>query len=308
MIGIGNNIWNAALRGGGGSAPASHTITASAGANGSISPSGAVAVEHGANQQFTFAADSGYYVSSLTVDGSPASTTSPYTFTNVTADHTIAVAFAAIESARTAMGTAYGAGEDELSISGPAGGCAAGDLIVVCVHVMQSDALAEYTPVVTVDGAEATNVALQVHGGGDGRTCAVAAFRCSGSQTGAVKVSVSASDDMFASGIWACASRYTNISSATPNVSATKYGSTGTVYSTDAVSTTVKCVCVGLVSKFGLSTGTWREEWTNGQGVDNRYSEGYGLNLAAASRQTYKDSGANSGWGAIFAAFPVRTT
>jgi hypothetical protein len=71
-----------------------HTITASAGSHGSVSPSGAVSVVHGANQQFTFAGDTGYHVTQVLVDGSPVSTTSPYTFTNVTADHTIAVAFA----------------------------------------------------------------------------------------------------------------------------------------------------------------------------------------------------------------------
>ena len=46
-----------------------HTITASAGANGAISPSGVVTVNQGANQTFTITAATGYAVSTLTVDG-----------------------------------------------------------------------------------------------------------------------------------------------------------------------------------------------------------------------------------------------
>jgi hypothetical protein len=70
-----------------------HTITASAGANGSIDPTGATVVAHAGTQAFAFTPATGYHVASVTVDGSSVSTSSPYTFTNVTADHTIAVAF-----------------------------------------------------------------------------------------------------------------------------------------------------------------------------------------------------------------------
>lgn len=71
------------------------TITASAGANGSISPTGAVAVVQGANQGFTITANSGFHVSDVTVDGSSVGAVTGYTFTNVTANHTIAASFAA---------------------------------------------------------------------------------------------------------------------------------------------------------------------------------------------------------------------
>lgn len=71
------------------------TITASAGANGTISPSGAVAVNHGANQSFTITPNSGFTVSTVTVDGASVGATTSYTFTNVTANHTIAASFAA---------------------------------------------------------------------------------------------------------------------------------------------------------------------------------------------------------------------
>jgi len=69
-----------------------YTITASAGANGSISPSGDVSVESGADQQFTFIPDPGYGVWRRTVDGVEG-ISSAYTFSNVDADHTISVTF-----------------------------------------------------------------------------------------------------------------------------------------------------------------------------------------------------------------------
>jgi hypothetical protein len=72
-----------------------YTITASAGANGSISPSGAVTVNSGASQAFAIAANTGYHVAGVTVDGASVGTVASYTFTNVTASHTITATFAA---------------------------------------------------------------------------------------------------------------------------------------------------------------------------------------------------------------------
>jgi hypothetical protein len=70
------------------------TITASAGANGSINPSGTVTVNYGANQTFTFTPNTGYYISAVTVDSTPVGLPNSYTFYNVTQNHTIAVSFA----------------------------------------------------------------------------------------------------------------------------------------------------------------------------------------------------------------------
>lgn len=70
-----------------------HTITASAGANGSISPSGAVAVNAGVNAPFTITPDEGYRIAQVLVDGVPSGTSGSYTFTNVSANHTIGVTF-----------------------------------------------------------------------------------------------------------------------------------------------------------------------------------------------------------------------
>ena len=70
-----------------------HTITATAGANGSISPSGKVEVVEGADQAFSITANKGYEIESLKVDGAAVSTATSYTFTNVRAAHTIEATF-----------------------------------------------------------------------------------------------------------------------------------------------------------------------------------------------------------------------
>ena len=70
-------------------------ITASAGANGSILPSGAVAVNLSSSQTFTITPDTGYQVAVVLVDSVSAGTVTTYTFSNVTANHTISVTFAA---------------------------------------------------------------------------------------------------------------------------------------------------------------------------------------------------------------------
>ena len=68
-------------------------ITASAGANGSISPTGTITVNQGASQSFTITPNSGYNVSSVTVDGANQGAITSYTFSNVQANHTISAAF-----------------------------------------------------------------------------------------------------------------------------------------------------------------------------------------------------------------------
>lgn len=71
----------------------SHTITASAGTGGSISPSGSVAVSTGESKTFTISANSNYSISSVLVDGVNQGAISSYTFNNVTGDHTISATF-----------------------------------------------------------------------------------------------------------------------------------------------------------------------------------------------------------------------
>jgi hypothetical protein len=74
-----------------------YTITASAGSGGSITPSGTITVNHGASQAFTITANTDYTVGGVVVDGSSVGSVTSYTFTNVTANHTISASFAAVE-------------------------------------------------------------------------------------------------------------------------------------------------------------------------------------------------------------------
>ncbi|HAT68594.1 MAG TPA: hypothetical protein DCS20_03165 [Candidatus Yonathbacteria bacterium] len=76
--------------------PGTFAITATAGANGSITPSGVTIVTQGNNQSYAITPDSGYTVSSITVDGSSVATSTPYIFTNVQTNHTIDATFVAL--------------------------------------------------------------------------------------------------------------------------------------------------------------------------------------------------------------------
>jgi hypothetical protein len=70
-----------------------YTITASAGANGSIAPSGAVEVETDIDQSFTITPDYGYRVDDVLVDGDSVGAVESYTFEKVQEDHTISATF-----------------------------------------------------------------------------------------------------------------------------------------------------------------------------------------------------------------------
>ena len=70
------------------------TITASAGPDGTISPSGAAFVACGASATFTISPVACYRVADVLVDGVSVGAVTTYTFTNVIANHTIAASFA----------------------------------------------------------------------------------------------------------------------------------------------------------------------------------------------------------------------
>jgi hypothetical protein len=72
-----------------------YSVTASSGPNGTISPSGQVSVANGANQSFTIAPATGYKVTNVLVDGSSVGAVTSYTFSSVTANHTITASFTA---------------------------------------------------------------------------------------------------------------------------------------------------------------------------------------------------------------------
>ncbi|MGD0552817.1 MAG: S8 family serine peptidase [Sedimentisphaerales bacterium] len=71
-----------------------YTVTASAGANGSISPNGDITKDYGSSQQFTASPNIGYEVNEWTVDGNNVQTGgTTYTLSDITATHTVAVTF-----------------------------------------------------------------------------------------------------------------------------------------------------------------------------------------------------------------------
>ena len=79
--------------GSGGYAPGYYIIRATAGAGGSITPSGDVSVRAGANQTFTITPNRGYAVSDVKIDGRSIGAVRSYTFENISASHTIEVQF-----------------------------------------------------------------------------------------------------------------------------------------------------------------------------------------------------------------------
>jgi len=70
-----------------------HVIVATAGANGSMVPSGDVTVDDGSGRTFSISAAVNYHVRDVLVDGISVGAVSSYTFSNVTQNHTIAASF-----------------------------------------------------------------------------------------------------------------------------------------------------------------------------------------------------------------------
>ena len=94
-----------------------YTIVSSAGQDGSVSPAGFVSLTHGADQTFTFIPDTGYHIENIVVDGSSAGAVSSYTFTNITADHTISASFAVNSYTITASAESNGTVSPSGSVS-----------------------------------------------------------------------------------------------------------------------------------------------------------------------------------------------
>jgi aryl-phospho-beta-D-glucosidase BglC (GH1 family)/PKD repeat protein len=78
------------------------SITASAGTGGKITPSGSVSIAKGSNQTFTIAANSGYQISDVTVDGASVGKVGTYTFNNVQVNHSIAASFSPVSTTQKA--------------------------------------------------------------------------------------------------------------------------------------------------------------------------------------------------------------
>jgi hypothetical protein len=76
----------------------SFSITATAGLNGMISPSGTTTVLYGDAVIYTITPDSGYEISDVVVDGISIGTANTYTFSNVTSNHTIEAYFSSVQT------------------------------------------------------------------------------------------------------------------------------------------------------------------------------------------------------------------
>jgi hypothetical protein len=90
------------------------TITATAGANGSISPQGAVSVNYGSSRTFTVTPNSGYKISDVKVDGVSVGAVTSFLFGGVVSSHTIEAVFSSLTtqpgntvSAMNAGGNSY---------------------------------------------------------------------------------------------------------------------------------------------------------------------------------------------------------
>ena len=86
-------LYRKSSSGGGGWYYSYYTIKATAGAGGSISPSGNVSVREGRDQTFTITPDKGYAVANVKIDGKSIGAVKSYTFENVSRTHTIEVIF-----------------------------------------------------------------------------------------------------------------------------------------------------------------------------------------------------------------------
>jgi len=71
----------------------SYIITASAGLGGAISPTGSRSVNYGSSQTYMITPNNGYLIANVVVDGVAVGAVGSYTFSNVTAAHTISVIF-----------------------------------------------------------------------------------------------------------------------------------------------------------------------------------------------------------------------
>jgi hypothetical protein len=71
-----------------------YSITATSESGGSISPAGSFTINYGSAKTFSITPNSGYSVADIVVDGASTGAVTAYTFSNVTADHTIHATFA----------------------------------------------------------------------------------------------------------------------------------------------------------------------------------------------------------------------
>ncbi|MFZ2253126.1 MAG: hypothetical protein WAW13_03060, partial [Minisyncoccia bacterium] len=152
-----------------------YSIVASAGANGSISPTGTTSVFEGYNQTFTITPDVGFGVATLTIDSVSTTTGATYTFMSVTAPHTIDVTFSALPthdlvSSAGANGTisplgttTVFEGSNQTYVITPSVGYAVATLVIDSVSVATTTTSYTFTNVTGGHTISATFSALPTH-------------------------------------------------------------------------------------------------------------------------------------------------
>ena len=71
-----------------------YTITATSGANGSVTPAGVTTINYDGSQSYSITPGTGFHIVDVLVDGSSVGAVTSYSFSNVTANHTISATFA----------------------------------------------------------------------------------------------------------------------------------------------------------------------------------------------------------------------
>jgi hypothetical protein len=113
-----------------------NVVVASAGTGVNLSPVGEVVVDHGSSQTFTYTPVYGYAISSVVVDGVAVSLEdypNSYTFSNIVANHTIAV-YATTSLASQSAATTFSAAFNAISLIGVALIVSAAALIISAVR------------------------------------------------------------------------------------------------------------------------------------------------------------------------------
>ncbi len=105
-----------------------HTITATAGAGGTIAPAGEVMVFSGGRQTFGISPAAGYRVKSVTVNGKTEDPAAEFTFSDIRADHFIRAVFEATGSSGGKDDNGHGGNGGDTG-GGSGGGCFIGALL-----------------------------------------------------------------------------------------------------------------------------------------------------------------------------------
>jgi hypothetical protein len=168
--------------------PTLYTITASAGSGGLITPSGSVAISQGLNQSLSIVPNSGYKIAAVTVDGASVGAVASYSFSNVTANHTISATFAVNAYTITASAGTGGSISPTGTANVTSGGSQAFTITPAAGYTISA---------VTVDGASVGAVASYTFSNVTANHTIAASFSSSTVSTGKVVFSTNCGGSQF---------------------------------------------------------------------------------------------------------------